>query len=104
MLHASHPRTHQSDEENCRVAVVERPVFHKQGPSIMGDITFEIIFIIVLLIANGIFSMSEMTDTATQTTARRRGRRVSNAGRLPDDAPRPRSHGHRSSGIRWLAL
>src|SRR5215510_7346271 len=26
----------------------------------MGDITFEIIFIIVLLIANGVFSMSEM--------------------------------------------
>ena len=26
----------------------------------MGDITFEIIFIIILLIANGLFSMSEM--------------------------------------------
>jgi putative hemolysin len=26
----------------------------------MGDITFEIIFIFVLLIANGLFSMSEM--------------------------------------------
>lgn len=26
----------------------------------MGDVTFELIFIVILLIANGIFSMSEM--------------------------------------------
>jgi magnesium and cobalt exporter, CNNM family len=26
----------------------------------MGEITFEIIFIVILLIANGVFSMSEM--------------------------------------------
>src|SRR5688572_18178422 len=32
----------------------------------MGDITFEIIFIVVLLIVNGLFSMSEMAVVAAR--------------------------------------
>jgi hypothetical protein len=38
----------------------------------MGDITFEIIFIIVLLIANGLFSMSEMAVVSARKARRQK--------------------------------